>query len=1067
MSTLSATSTAQVSAERPWIGLSCFTEDSRDFFHGRDAEIAELTRRIQRKTLTVLFGQSGLGKTSILQAGVVPRLRGAGYCPVYVRMDYSDGAPPPGEQIKQAIARTTEAQGQWTRVGVASAGESLWEFLHHRDDVLRDAAGKPLLPLLIFDQFEEIFTLGQVDDAGRARAALFARELADLVENRPPAELESRLEIDDSAIERFDFGRCDYRVLISLREDYLAHLEGFRRAMPSSQQNRMRLAPMSGAQAMEAVLKPGGRLVNEEVAAAVVRFVAGRAELANAQVEPALLSLILHELNEQRIAQGRATLTPDLLAGSHEAILADFYERSLADQPPGVRRFIEDILLTDSGFRENVAEERVQREFAAAGAAPDALATLVNRRLLRIEERLDLRRVELTHDVLSGVVKASRDLRREREARAASERALVEQQRQAQAARGALRKARAVAAGATLLALAALGAGGVAWFNGQRALRAERAAAENHRLAEKTRTEAENLLSWLLGDLMDSLAPQGELDMLGNLSDHVLKYYAELPPALRGTDTDRNQSVAQQVAGDTAVGLGHEAEGLAMLAEAERRLRRLQSSGDNSEATSIALGLVLASKSSALSSNDLDAATDAARRGIDILRPVATRAGASAKARYALADSLVGLGHRLQAGRDYAGATLQLKEAAGIYEALGGGRGGTDLRASNGLAAAMSWLVRCYRQAGDYDAMRAAGALGRERAQFVLQLQAKNQAALSTLSILLGEVAVGEVNEYQLRTALALRQEQAIVYDRLLMLDPLAVTARFNSGYSAGRLAYLHSEAGRLGDATRVLQGVRRRFVDPGLDSYNLNTAANNLALLIEVLRERGDAQALAAALDEYERMNAKRIAAENTPLMAAVTSCGNAVRRADLLLARAQPAGVPALLDGPVARLRKTAPGSALETSWKLTCIRQAALRRTDALASLGRWSEAEKPLAAARADFGTWPNPARDERENLAQLDLWLAWVQAKQGKLPQARKTLAPALEQFRAIRARSTEDERAISWLAAMLVVDAVADPGARGAHLEEARAMWAGLHEEMRESRGVRQWRAWAQSLAGG
>src|SRR6185437_6713418 len=93
------------------------------------------------------------------------------------------------------------------------------------------------------------------------------------------------------------------------------------------------------------------------------------------------------------------------------------YERALADQPPAVRRVIEDELLTASGFRENVAEESLLQHFAAAGAASDAVATLVNRRLLRIEERLDVRRVELTHDVLCSVVRASRDLRHEREAR--------------------------------------------------------------------------------------------------------------------------------------------------------------------------------------------------------------------------------------------------------------------------------------------------------------------------------------------------------------------------------------------------------------------------------------------------------------------------------------------------------------------------------------------------------------------------------------------------------------------------------------------------------------------------
>ena len=160
-----------VDPEHPWLGLDSFSEETRQYFYGRDEEVAELARRVQRKTLSILFGQSGLGKTSILRAGIVPRLRKEGFCPVYVRIDYAKESPAPSQQIKQAIFRATEAQGKWTRPGTAIPGESLWEFLHHRDDVLRDADGRVLTPLLIFDQFEEIFTLGQDDDFGRKRAA--------------------------------------------------------------------------------------------------------------------------------------------------------------------------------------------------------------------------------------------------------------------------------------------------------------------------------------------------------------------------------------------------------------------------------------------------------------------------------------------------------------------------------------------------------------------------------------------------------------------------------------------------------------------------------------------------------------------------------------------------------------------------------------------------------------------------------------------------------------------------------------------------------------------------------
>src|SRR5512146_3381553 len=122
---------ATVDEHSPWLGLVSFTEETRAFFFGRDQEVAELSRRVQGKLLTVLFGKSGLGKTSILRAGLVPRLREQGYCPVYVRIDYRRDTPEPAEQIKEAIRRAASASGQWTQVGVAAAGESLWEFLHH------------------------------------------------------------------------------------------------------------------------------------------------------------------------------------------------------------------------------------------------------------------------------------------------------------------------------------------------------------------------------------------------------------------------------------------------------------------------------------------------------------------------------------------------------------------------------------------------------------------------------------------------------------------------------------------------------------------------------------------------------------------------------------------------------------------------------------------------------------------------------------------------------------------------------------------------------------------------
>ena len=407
---------AATDTNNPWPGLAPFTEDQSGLFHGRDAEIRDLSRRIERNALTVLFGQSGLGKSSLLQAGVFPRVRAAGYCPIYVRLDHAPGAPSPTEQVKAMVLAGTGAAGTWARPEAPKAGETLWEFLHHRDNHLRDASGRTIIPVLVFDQFEELFTLGAGTGAERDRAVAFMSELAELVENRPSEQLVARLEESQAEMDDFDFGRTDYRVVISLREDYLPHLEGMKTIMPALMQNRMRLTQMTGAQALDAVLKPGRGLVTEDVARAIVEFVAGARggsldRLAEVNVEPPLLSVICRELNERRRALGQAQITADLVSGNRREILNDFYERSVADLPEEMRRFVEDKLLTKSGFRDNIALETALEE---PGVTRPLLDTLVARRLLRIEDRIGTQRVELTHDVLADVVRASRDSRQQR-----------------------------------------------------------------------------------------------------------------------------------------------------------------------------------------------------------------------------------------------------------------------------------------------------------------------------------------------------------------------------------------------------------------------------------------------------------------------------------------------------------------------------------------------------------------------------------------------------------------------------------------------------------------------------
>ncbi|MES2404682.1 MAG: hypothetical protein V4567_10160 [Pseudomonadota bacterium] len=685
MNDINRVDTVTLDPENPWLGLFSYSEETRAYFHGRDEEAAELARRVQRKLLTVLFGQSGLGKTSLLRAGLVPRLRGADFCPVYVRIDYAPGSPAPSEQIKQAIFRATAEAGHWTRPGSSIEGESLWEFLHHRGDLLRDADGLTLMPLLIFDQFEEIFTLGQADDAGRLRARQFLEDLADLVENRAPAALEKRLEDDDQAMEQFDFARADYRVLIALREDYLAHLESVKDIMPSITQNRMRLARMNGAQALSAVVKPGGKLVSQEVAESIVRFVAGGSELANAEIEPSLLSLVCRELNTARQAQGRREISADLLAGSRDTILSEFYERALADQPAGVRRVIEDELLTESGYRESLAEERVRKALDAAGAAPDALATLVDRRLLRIEERLDMRRVELTHDVLCSVVLASREQRHAREAREEAERQLAAQRERETATHRALLRTRMVATVCVvLLVLAVIAA--VFGFVGMR--RAKTAQAE----AQASRTHAENLVGFMIDDFYNELAPTGRLGTLGMLAQKTVDYYNGLPPTLLTPETKINKAMALVRLGSAQSASGNQKTANKSFGDAEAIFKRLRAAGDNGEPVIYGLASILYNANyGAATGGGISTPMD---QTAALLRPLVNGASPSRRVRQLYADTLNLICLNQQPQQALPTCDEALKTLAGL--------GALDL---SDLNAAASWADTADTKSGELQAL--------------------------------------------------------------------------------------------------------------------------------------------------------------------------------------------------------------------------------------------------------------------------------------------------------------------------------------------------------------------------
>ena len=1050
-----------VDGANPWLGLASFTEETRAYFHGREDEIAELARRVQRRPLTVLFGQSGLGKTSILQAGIVPLLRAEGHCPVYVRLDYAPESPSPADQIKRALYRTTLAAGAWTQIGAAVEGESLWEFLHHRDDVLKDAAGRTLTPLLIFDQFEEIFTLAQTDETGRKRAREFLADLADLVENRPPATLEARIERDEADATRFDFARADYRILISLREDYLANLEGLKATMPSVTQNRMRLARMTGAQAFAAVRDPAPQLVSEPVAEAIVRFVSGVADLARAEVEPSLLSLICRELNATRQARGHAAISDDLLAGSRETILTEFYERALADQPPAVRHFVEDVLLTDSGFRESVAEERVRKSFVAAGA-PSALATLVDRRLLRIEERLDTRRVELTHDVLCGVVKASRNTRRAREAKEAAERQLAETEAKERATRAALVRARTVAVFAIVLMVLAVAGGIYGWLSQRRATVAERRARETQQLADTARQEAEGLLGYLLTELKEKLEDSGQVAVGEQLSRRVVEYYRHLPPELVTTATDRKRATALSLLGRVLNAENHIDEAVDVQTESLEIFRRLIAGGDRSVETAELYADALAVRGTIYGNQLLPQALQASREAVAVLRPFVKQANPSTDLQTKFAGLVMSYAWA-ELNRDPAEAERAFQESA-RYALAAGGDDPKNERASFLYAIVLKGLAYCADRRGDsataFTMVEHAIALETallERSPWrtpVLQERAGAYAAMAGSLYHLG----------RMREALTVCEKSAADFAGYLQFNPTDSQVRTWAIGNENTAGLILLKLGRPRESgarfKAALDAASQRPVSSAF-AMMLSINAFNLSWTLAEVHDHAGAE---AAIAETKRLSKKAVdsqpaesvfsrAAEETVKVAAL---GVAEREGDISGSLYDEA------EKTVVRLRKLDLEGSGAGGMGYFSLQSAYFVMANTAVDMGRYVEAEAAARELKASL-----EATREKTSMADVPDAIAGATgllgesiARQGRQEEARALLGPFVAATRSRMTANPEDVMVRALLVELLLSEAAAQQPAeqaqRHAILDDAERLFASLTDEVKGSTSGRR-----------
>lgn len=391
----------KLDAANPWPGLAPYDEASQSFFQGRDAEAEALLDLVASYPVVALYSKSGLGKSSLLKAGLFPRLREQGFLPVYARLDFTANAASPWQQLLQLLR--TAAEDARLECPEPRPGEGLWEFLHRRDFEIWSGDNHLRPPVFVLDQFEEIFSRRGADIDVRA----IFQGLGDLLENRLPPAIAS----DPKSAAELDLFRQRYRVVVSFREDYLPELRTWESRLPSLLRNSLRLMPMSRENAIDAIERAGAAVLAPGVAVSIVDFVSGDvSQEGMAGVEPVMLSLCCTQLNRRRPEGG--LIDAKLVQSAGPNIIEDFYSDAMEGMPEGVHRFVEDFLIQGERTRGSYARDEAIKQGLLDEAQLQQLTT--THRLLRVDSQGNVPRIELIHDRLVDVVRRARDARRAR-----------------------------------------------------------------------------------------------------------------------------------------------------------------------------------------------------------------------------------------------------------------------------------------------------------------------------------------------------------------------------------------------------------------------------------------------------------------------------------------------------------------------------------------------------------------------------------------------------------------------------------------------------------------------------
>ena len=371
----------------PWRGLSAYKDpqEAKHYYEfcGRDAEKIQLSSLIENNLFVTLYGRTGVGKTSLLKAGVMPLLREKDFYPIYIRLSQEPG----GITYAQAIVNKLEGEVNLKKERTVDfsneAGNSktyLWKYFC----TTKFKTGTPeryVYPVIILDQFEEIFY------THKRKAELLLQQIYVL--------------LNDDLIVPAEEGFSDetnYRFVASIREDNLFYLEDSidELSLNLYKDNRYRLKPMNEENARKAILVPGSEVIDRTEANEIAEKIISLSRDLDGTISSLILSLICSLMYEQAAKQKseEPLITLRQIPATQndtDAILQNFYLENTSKQQ---RKIIEEKLLTDDGHRKAEKLDIPNKE---------SLLSVGNRILQRLETN-EGEKVEIVHDRLAKVI---------------------------------------------------------------------------------------------------------------------------------------------------------------------------------------------------------------------------------------------------------------------------------------------------------------------------------------------------------------------------------------------------------------------------------------------------------------------------------------------------------------------------------------------------------------------------------------------------------------------------------------------------------------------------------------